>query len=125
MANHAWVQDIDANLSLDGWLQCILLWEALDNVQIDPSRSDSFRWIGSTSGVYLAKATYKSLREECLFLCTCLFGDRMPRSNANSFVGWQSSTDFGHQIEGRVMACRHILMFVSLVLRSRIMWSTF
>jgi hypothetical protein len=63
--------------------------------------------------------TSLSVMEECLSLCIWLFGDRMPLSNANSFVGWQSSTDFGYQ------ACRRILMSVSPVPRSRTMWSIF
>jgi hypothetical protein len=56
-----WIRDIDANISMEGWLQCIMLWEALDGTQLDPSRPDCFRWSGSASGQYSAKATYNSL----------------------------------------------------------------
>jgi hypothetical protein len=57
----AWVGDVNINISIEGWLQCINLWEAFDSIHLDASRPDSFRWAGSPSGEYSAKSTYKML----------------------------------------------------------------
>jgi hypothetical protein len=61
LAQDAWVGDVSANISIEGWLQCINLWEAIDSIRLDASRPDIFRWTGSPSGEYSAKSTYKML----------------------------------------------------------------
>jgi hypothetical protein len=61
LLQNSWTRDVGGGISLEGWLQCIALWEAIDLVHMEASRPDRFRWTGSPTGKYSAKITYKML----------------------------------------------------------------
>jgi hypothetical protein len=122
----AWVGDVNINISIEGWLQCINLWEAIDSIRLDASRPDRFRWTGSPSGEYSAKSTYKMLCQgrttvafykpiwrsfaplKCKIFCWLALKHRLWTSDRRARWGY-----------------RKIRMFVSLVCRERTMWSIF
>jgi hypothetical protein len=57
----SWLSDVSGELSIDGWMQCTLLWEEFERVHRDGSRPDQILWKGSASGVYTTSATYNML----------------------------------------------------------------
>jgi hypothetical protein len=61
LPNNTWFTDIQGELSLEGWVECIMLSEEIERVEVDPSVPDVIAWKGSSSGVYSAKATYNML----------------------------------------------------------------
>jgi hypothetical protein len=57
----SWLSDVSGDLSIEGWMQCTLLWEHLERVPRDGSRPDRITWKGSASNLYTASATYNML----------------------------------------------------------------
>jgi hypothetical protein len=58
LQDDSWLSDIVGELSIDGWMQCTLLWEAIGGVPRDGDRPDQFAWKGSVSGMYTTSATF-------------------------------------------------------------------
>jgi hypothetical protein len=61
LPNNTWFTDIQGELSLEGWVECIMLSEEIERVEVDPSVPNVIAWKGSSTGVYSAKATYNML----------------------------------------------------------------
>jgi hypothetical protein len=61
LVDNSWIRDLGPDLSLEGWAQCISLWENIELVDRDVSRPDRFSWLGSANGEYSAKDTYRML----------------------------------------------------------------
>jgi hypothetical protein len=57
----AWISDVEGDLSIDGWMQCSLLWEAIEGVPRAGDRPDQFAWRGAASGKYTTRETYGML----------------------------------------------------------------
>ncbi|KAK1663545.1 hypothetical protein QYE76_051704 [Lolium multiflorum] len=70
LVENRWLSDVDLELSLEGYTQCIRLWEEIEAVPRDDQESDKFSWIGSASGEYTSKDTYT-------LLCQGSFGFNM------------------------------------------------
>lgn len=56
-----WIDDIHGEMTVDLWMQCLNLWEAVEEVEKDSTRPDSITWKGVESGTYTARGTYKML----------------------------------------------------------------
>jgi hypothetical protein len=61
LVGNRWLSDVDLELSLEGYMQCIRLWEEIDAVPRNDQDSDKFSWTGSASGEYTSKDTYRLL----------------------------------------------------------------
>nr|XP_051201783.1 uncharacterized protein LOC127315326 [Lolium perenne] len=61
LLDNSWLRDLGPELSVEGWAQCIRLWDEIELVDRDASRPDRFTWPGSIKGVYSAKDTYRML----------------------------------------------------------------
>jgi hypothetical protein len=61
LIDNAWLTDFGADLSLQAWEQCIILWEEIELVPRRPQEEDAFAWTGASKGVYSAKDTYSML----------------------------------------------------------------
>jgi hypothetical protein len=61
LQDDSWLSDVVGEVSTDGWMQCTLLWEAVERVPRDGGRPDQFVWKGSASGMYTTSATYDML----------------------------------------------------------------
>jgi hypothetical protein len=61
LLNNSWISDVQGDMSLEGWIQCIQLWEEIDSVARDADVPDRITWKGSASGEYTAKETYGML----------------------------------------------------------------
>lgn len=73
----SWVHDFEQNISFTALLQYMHLCQAINTVDRDPSRPDSFTWPRSPTGSYTAKSIYD-------YLCSEL--DRSPTAKCN----WKS-----------------------------------
>jgi hypothetical protein len=58
-----WIDDIQGEMTAELWMQCLSLWEAVEEVEKDGMRPDHIAWKGVESGTYTAKGTYKMLCE--------------------------------------------------------------
>jgi hypothetical protein len=62
LINNAWIAYIPSDLmSVEICIQCVQLWEVLDNVERNVNVADQVTWKGTESGVYTAKSTYNLL----------------------------------------------------------------
>jgi hypothetical protein len=61
MLGNSWVQDLAGEISIDGCIQCIRLWEEIEKVNKNEAIPDKYVWKGAKSGVYSAKDTYNML----------------------------------------------------------------
>ncbi|XP_071679762.1 uncharacterized protein [Lolium perenne] len=61
LLDNSWLRDLGPELSVEGWAQCIRLWDEIELVDRDASRPDRFTWPGSIKGAYSAKDTYRML----------------------------------------------------------------
>jgi hypothetical protein len=52
---------MSGELSIEGWMQCTLLWEQLGRVPRGDSRPDQITWKGSALRRYSARETYNML----------------------------------------------------------------
>jgi hypothetical protein len=84
LMDNSWLRDIGPALPLEGWAQCIRLWEDIELVDRDVSRPDRFTWLGSANGAYSAKDTYRLL---CMGHCITQSGIPSRRQNARSSHG--------------------------------------
>ncbi|KAK1649263.1 hypothetical protein QYE76_067068 [Lolium multiflorum] len=57
----AWIDDISGAMTEELWRQCLVLWEAVEDVERDVSTPDRILWKGAESGIYSAKCTYEML----------------------------------------------------------------
>jgi hypothetical protein len=57
----AWLSDVVGELSIDGWMQCTVLWEEIGKVPRQENSPDVITWKGSASDRYSTKATYNML----------------------------------------------------------------
>jgi hypothetical protein len=88
LQGNTWLSDINQDLSLEAWTQCIRIWEEIETVERNPLVEDSFVWIGTTNGVYSARDTYRLLcRGEMTFSMHKPFGAPSLRSEERSLVG--------------------------------------
>jgi hypothetical protein len=53
-----WLSDVVGELSIEGWMQCALLWEEMERVPREGGRPDLITWKGSASSRYTTSATY-------------------------------------------------------------------
>jgi hypothetical protein len=58
---NAWIHDLAGDMSVEGCIQCVRLWEAIERVDQDELMPDRYRWSGASSGLYSAKDTYNML----------------------------------------------------------------
>jgi hypothetical protein len=61
LENHRWVGDIRGSLQDQAHLEFLLLWDTLQDIQINQGMSDYHRWTPSNSGVYSSKSAYERL----------------------------------------------------------------
>jgi hypothetical protein len=61
--NLRWVSDIRGALSVDVMFEYLLLWDLLDNFQLQPDVPDVHVWKFSTSGQYSTKSAYDAMFE--------------------------------------------------------------
>jgi hypothetical protein len=61
LQNNGWLSDIADMLDQEAARQCVQLWLALGEIQLQPGVPDSLSWKGSKSGGYTAKETYHLL----------------------------------------------------------------
>jgi hypothetical protein len=61
LINNAWLADVATNLTVEGTVQCLQLWEAIEGVDREHTEPDKFSWTGANNGQYTAKSTYKML----------------------------------------------------------------
>jgi hypothetical protein len=107
LVGNRWLSDVDLELSLEGYTQCIRLWEEIDAVPRNDQDSDKFSWTGSASGKYTSKDTYR-------LLCQGSIGFNMheaiwasfPLSNARFLRGSPFGIACGLQIVGFAMGYR-------------------
>jgi hypothetical protein len=59
--NNAWILDCQGNWPEGGGAQCVWLWVAISEINMDETRPDNFSWKGATSGKYSARDTYNLL----------------------------------------------------------------
>jgi hypothetical protein len=57
----AWLDDCDPNLNAECRVECMRLWEEIENFQRDDTAPDRFTWRGAMAGKYNAKDTYVML----------------------------------------------------------------
>jgi hypothetical protein len=57
----AWLLDVLGELSIDGWMQCTMLWDELGRVPRDENRPDQITWKGSASNRYSTREAYNML----------------------------------------------------------------
>jgi hypothetical protein len=58
---NSWVQDLAGEISIEGCIQCIRLWEEIEKVNRNEAIPNKYVWKGAKSGVYSAKDTYDML----------------------------------------------------------------
>ncbi|XP_071683513.1 uncharacterized protein [Lolium perenne] len=58
---HPASDDIQGEMTVELWTQCMRLWEAVETVERDVLSADRIEWKGASSGVYSARDTYKML----------------------------------------------------------------
>lgn len=61
LLNHRWASDIKGDLSTDGLIQLIRLWEIVLSVQLDPAQQDTAVWPWNASQVYSSASAYQML----------------------------------------------------------------
>jgi hypothetical protein len=61
LEDHRWVGDMRGSLQAQSLLEFLLLWDTLQEIQLDPAVSDSHRWNPFNSGVYSSKSAYDRL----------------------------------------------------------------
>jgi hypothetical protein len=61
LRGNAWVRDLLGNISIEGCIQCICLWEKIEEVERHELQPDKYTWKGAPSGKYSAKDTYRML----------------------------------------------------------------
>uniref|UniRef100_A0A453JT76 Reverse transcriptase zinc-binding domain-containing protein n=1 Tax=Aegilops tauschii subsp. strangulata TaxID=200361 RepID=A0A453JT76_AEGTS len=61
LLNHRWASDITGELSTDGLIQLIRLWEIMLNTQLNPNQQDEAIWPWNERGVYTSASAYKML----------------------------------------------------------------
>jgi hypothetical protein len=61
LLENAWVQDLAGEISIEGCIQCIRLWEEIEKVNRNDAIPDKYVWKGAKLGVYSAKDTYDML----------------------------------------------------------------
>jgi hypothetical protein len=61
LVDSSWLSDVEGDLTIEGCLQCVRLWEEIDRVPHNAMEPDSFSWKGSADGRYSAKDTYMML----------------------------------------------------------------
>jgi hypothetical protein len=64
LEGNRWLLDIQGDLSDEGRVQCVRLWALIQSINRDVSEPDKFTWKEARSGVYSARATYRSLCQE-------------------------------------------------------------
>jgi hypothetical protein len=57
LRGNAWVRDLLGNISIEGGIQCISLWEKIEEVERHELQPDNYTWKGAASGKYSAKDT--------------------------------------------------------------------
>jgi hypothetical protein len=113
LLNNTWLSDIGPELSLDGWAQCINLWEEIELVERDGSRPDRFAWIGAANGVYSAKDTYRLLcmGQEVFSMHDPIWNSFAPPKCkifawlAVRYRLWTSDRRYRHGLQDRSAAC--------------------
>jgi hypothetical protein len=61
LTGNRWISDITGDMNVESCLQCIKLWEKIDEVPRDASRPNRIYWKGIVSGEYSAKVAYDML----------------------------------------------------------------
>jgi hypothetical protein len=61
LLGNAWVQDMAGEISIEGCIQCLRLWEEIEKVNRNDAVLDKYVWKGAKPGVYSAKDTYNML----------------------------------------------------------------
>jgi hypothetical protein len=55
LLGNAWVQDMAGEISIEGCIQCLRLWEEIEKVNRNDAVLDKYVWKGAKPGVYSAK----------------------------------------------------------------------
>jgi hypothetical protein len=61
LEDHRWVGDIRGRLQAQALLEFLLLWDTLQEIQLNPGVPDCHRWSPSNLGVYSSKSEYDRL----------------------------------------------------------------
>jgi hypothetical protein len=61
LRGNTWIGDLSGNITVEGCIQCVRLWEKIEEVERDDHQADRYTWKGSTSGRYSARDTYNML----------------------------------------------------------------
>jgi hypothetical protein len=61
LEDHRWVGDMWGSLQAQSLLEFLLLWDTLQEIQLDLAVPDCHRWTPSNSGVYSSKSAYDRL----------------------------------------------------------------
>jgi hypothetical protein len=56
-----WIKDVVGEMTVEGCIQCIRLWEEIEMVPRSEDEPDRFTWKGTASVAYSTKETYKML----------------------------------------------------------------
>jgi hypothetical protein len=61
LRGNAWIRDLSGNITVEGCIQCVRLWEKIEEVERDEQQADRYTWKGAVSGKYSARDTYSML----------------------------------------------------------------
>jgi hypothetical protein len=61
LQNHAWVSDIQGNLTIDIIVDYIQLWGLINELQLLPEVDDAHKWRLDSAGQYSSKSAYNNL----------------------------------------------------------------
>ena len=108
-----WINDIKGELSTDGLVQFIQLWEILSTVDIDSSLEDQAIWKWSASGQYSASSAYRIMNEgpirlgcaKGLWKCWAPLGCRLFMWLALQRRLWTSDRRLRHGLQDATSVC--------------------
>jgi hypothetical protein len=61
LRDDGWIDDIHGEMTVELWMQCMRLWEAVEMVEKDVTSPDRIEWKGAESDNYTARGTYRML----------------------------------------------------------------
>jgi hypothetical protein len=59
LAANGWVHDLSGRLPAQVLIEFLLVWDLIQEVQLQPNVDDQHQWLPSSSGLYSAKSAYK------------------------------------------------------------------
>ena len=110
---HRWANDISGELSVDGLLQLIQLWDTMINAVLDSRESDSPVWRWNSSGAYTSRSTdgmlwHGSVRfalAAAIWRCWAPLSCKLFMWLAMQYRLWTADRRLRHGLQDQVSAC--------------------